>query len=777
MGVLHNRRLIKALAILSTLLFLLVFSSIFFTYTILNGQLKRQLTDTNMELLRQLDHKLELTLKNIDKTTIQLLRMNEVTRFFDYELNERERQNNSFRITNLISSTISGNDSIFSIDLYSYAQERLVSGNVLTEQDMQQDFRWVPQFEQYAKFSNWMTTRKITLNRSNSPVYQNAVTLVRTYPLIHSPGMRKGAVAVNVKEDLLYGLIRNQEEADRGETFVIDQEGIVVLHGDKTKLGKDISEYPYIRQIMEATDSNGTLTAEVEQTASSIFHVRAEYPNWTIVRVVPDVQLNRPLILIRNTLLALAMLLFVVASVLAVMIGRWTYKPVNRFIHSMTKRLTVSARTPGSRKYTDDFQYFESTVQDILQEREQLNRQVNESKPLIKWQLMTQLLTHHHHNTETLTPYMYMLGLKLHTGHYVVMSVEFDNRSEIPTARDLHLYTYALCNVAEELMNAESQGLAAEMDNGKIAVIMSFEDADDPKRHMLRAVAVADLMKDFVQEYFNRTITIGIGDMVSGVQGISASYKQSVEALSYKLVMGGNSIITQEDLVGGESPQFYRLLAMTDGMVDSVKLLDAERMELQVHRWFACFAEQNVPPEMIVQLIIQCLMKAATAAAEIGVEETEWFPELQLHDALSRYEQVGQLERFTVQSLTSLIERIKSLRNKRERNQAVDQVLVYIHEHYHRSDLSLNLLASEFRLSVSHLSKLFKEHTECNFIDYLMDLRMGKAKEQLAETEALIREIAEQVGYTNVNSFVRIFKKTTGLTPSEYRERIQTKRV
>lgn len=774
MGVQHHKRLVKALVTLSVLLFLLVFSSIFFTYTILNGQLKSQLTDTNMELLRQLDHKLELTLKNIDKTSIQLLRMNEVTRFFDYELDERERQNNSFRISNLISSTISSNDSIFSIDLYSYTHQRLVSGNVLTEQDMQQDFRWVAQFEQVTQFSNWMTTRKISLNRSNYPVYQNAVTLVRTYPLLHSPGMRKGAVAVNVKEDLLYGLIRNQEEADRGETFVIDQEGIVVLHGDKTMLGKDISEYSYIRQILEANERSGTLKAEVDQTASSLFHVRAEYPNWTIVRVVPDVQLNRPLILIRNTLLALALLLFVAASVFAVMIGRWTYKPVNRFIHSMSNHLTGSAKTPANRKYTDEFQYFESTVQDILLEREQLNRQVNESKPLIKWQLMSELLTNPHHKVETLTPYMYMLGLKLHPGHYVAMSVEFDNRDEIPTARDLQLYAYALCNVAEELMNAESQGLAAEMDNGKCAVIMSFEDEDDPKRHMLRAVAVADLMKDFVQEYFNRTITIGIGDMVSGVQRIPHSYKQSVEALSYKLVMGGNAIITQEDLVGGESPQFYRLLAMTDGMVGSVKLLDVERMQQQVHRWFACFTEQNVPPEMIVQLIIQCLMKTATAAAEIGVEETEWFPELQLHDALSRYEQVGQLEQFTVQSLTSLIERIKSLRSKRERNGAVEQVLLYIHEHYRRSDLSLNLLASEFRLSVSHLSKLFKEHTECNFIDYLMDLRMGKAKELLTETEGLIREIAEQVGYTNVNSFVRIFKKTTGLTPSEYRERFQT---
>ncbi|MNI97236.1 DNA-binding transcriptional regulator AraC [compost metagenome] len=46
---------------------------------------------------------------------------------------------------------------------------------------------------------------------------------------------------------------------------------------------------------------------------------------------------------------------------------------------------------------------------------------------------------------------------------------------------------------------------------------------------------------------------------------------------------------------------------------------------------------------------------------------------------------------------------------------------------------------------------------------------MSKAMEQLVDTDEMIRTIAEQVGYSNVNSFVRIFKKITGLTPTEYR--------
>lgn len=763
-----NRRFVKAIGVLSIALFLLVSTSIFFTYTVLNSQLKRQLTGTNMELLGQLDHKLELTLKHIDKSTIQLLKNDEVARFFDHELNEREAMNNTFRISNLIANAINSIDYLFSIDMYSYGRQKLVSGNVLTEQNLSGDFQWIAQFEQYDGFSEWMSTRKVVINQTSHPIYRNVVTLVRTYPLIHSPGARRGAVAVNIKEDQLYGLIRSTGVEDGGQTFIVDREGVVVLHADKSKLGKDLSEFPYISQILSVPEEGGHFTSEIEETASSVFHVRSPYTGWHIVRIVPESQFTRPLTLVRNVLIALAVVLIVVVTASAAAIGRWTFKPINRFVQAMTKQL--APKQPLIRKYSDEFHYFESTVQDILHDRDQLHKQVVESKPLIKWQLLTELLSGRHKNLAALQPHLNMLGIRLQGDSYIVMSIEFDNMGQI-ASRDQKLYAYALCNVAEELINAESQGIAVELDNGKCAVIMNLGSGDDTERHMMRAVAVADLMKNFAQEYFGRTVTIGLGDAVSSVGSIHLSYKQSLEALRYKLVLGGNSIITKEDIASDPSPRYYKMFAMIDDIVDSMKLLDDDKMRMQVRGWFESFTEHSVPSEMILQLIIQCLMKAATTTAEIGVEMDGVFPEQYLDRMLNQYEQLEQLEHFTVEVLESFVQRIKQKRGSRERHEVIDKAILYIQAHYMRSDLSLNLLANEFHLSVSHLSKLFKEQEECNFIDYLMDIRMTKAKEALSHTDEKVRDIAERVGYTNANSFVRIFKKMTGLTPTEYRER------
>jgi two-component system response regulator YesN len=781
MKIRQNRRLWIAWGAVSVILFLLVFAAMAISYQLFTKQLKEQLISTNMELIGQQNHKLALTLQLIDKTAIQFMKNDAVVRFFNERRNAELNINNEFHVVHTINQTASSIEYIFSMDLYSYTKQRLLTGNMISEiNENVQDFGWIPEFEQEAGLFKWLTTRKIALNARQS-VYRNVVTLVRSYPLVHQPGGRKGAVAVNVKEDLLYSLIKNTEPDDRGETFVLDGEGVIALHDDKTRLGKDISELPFVRGILGRDAASGYFAEQVNGQPSWVFYMKSEYTGWLTVRVIPASQMSQQMTVIRNTLIGLSLLLFVIAAASTAFAGRWTYLPINRFVLAVRGKLTSQQKAAeaemSGRRYTDDFHYLEHTVQGILTDREELSRQVSEGKPYIKLQLVADLLSGRRKNPEALQTYEEMLNLRLFGSRFVVMSIELDNKGAIASPRDVRLYTYALCNAAEELVNAESKGIAAELEHGKAAVIMSFDEGDDDQRYIMRAVTVADLLKQFVQEYFRRTITIGIGNVAHTPVDIAVAYRESSEALRYKLVLGGNAIITMDDIVSEQSPRFYKLFASIDTIVASVKAADGEMLKTQLARWFVSFAEQQVPPEVIAQLIVQCLMRAATDAVEIGVEAGSLFPEQDMYDhlnqyeMLNRYEQLDELERFALDRLTGLIRLIREKRSHRERNDMIDQSLIFIQTHYMRSDLSLNLLASEFGLSVPYLSKMFKEQVEINFTEYVMEIRLAKAKELLSATDGKVRDIAEQVGYTNVNSFVRIFKKMTGLTPSEYRER------
>lgn len=98
-----------------------------------------------------------------------------------------------------------------------------------------------------------------------------------------------------------------------------------------------------------------------------------------------------------------------------------------------------------------------------------------------------------------------------------------------------------------------------------------------------------------------------------------------------------------------------------------------------------------------------------------------------------------------------------------------DFVTDYIRNHYDE-DLSLEGVADKLNLSAGYLSIYFKEKKGVAFSDYLNEIRLVKAKELLLETECSIQDVATRVGYQNVNSFIRMFKRSIGMPPGQYRK-------
>jgi len=87
-------------------------------------------------------------------------------------------------------------------------------------------------------------------------------------------------------------------------------------------------------------------------------------------------------------------------------------------------------------------------------------------------------------------------------------------------------------------------------------------------------------------------------------------------------------------------------------------------------------------------------------------------------------------------------------------------------------DIFLDDIAGRVEVSPFYFSKLFKEETGENFIDYLTMARIQKAKELLRDLSKSIKEVSAESGYSDPNYFSKLFKKAVGLTPTEYRERV-----
>ena len=116
----------------------------------------------------------------------------------------------------------------------------------------------------------------------------------------------------------------------------------------------------------------------------------------------------------------------------------------------------------------------------------------------------------------------------------------------------------------------------------------------------------------------------------------------------------------------------------------------------------------------------------------------------------------------------SLFQREISENENPEEERAIYGITRFVQEHS-AEDISLSVLSDEFHLNPQYISQLFKNEIGVNFLSYLTNIRMEQAKKLLLTTSLSITEISERSGYKDYRVFTKVFKKSEGITPSQYR--------
>src|SRR5690606_14296302 len=99
----------------------------------------------------------------------------------------------------------------------------------------------------------------------------------------------------------------------------------------------------------------------------------------------------------------------------------------------------------------------------------------------------------------------------------------------------------------------------------------------------------------------------------------------------------------------------------------------------------------------------------------------------------------------------------------------IQRIKQYIVEHSHK-EISLDGIAQIFELSPIYISKLFKEQLGVNYIAFLTECRLEKARKLMLNPEKSLKEITFEVGYQDPNYFSKVFRKMYGASPTEYRK-------
>ena len=116
----------------------------------------------------------------------------------------------------------------------------------------------------------------------------------------------------------------------------------------------------------------------------------------------------------------------------------------------------------------------------------------------------------------------------------------------------------------------------------------------------------------------------------------------------------------------------------------------------------------------------------------------------------------------------ALFQRRTSRQDVPQEERTIHGITRFMQEHL-TEEISLSVLAEEFHLNPQYISQLFKSEIGVNFLAYLTNIRIERAKKLLLGTSLSIAEVSEQSGYGDYRVFTKVFKKSEGITPSQYR--------
>ncbi len=136
-----------------------------------------------------------------------------------------------------------------------------------------------------------------------------------------------------------------------------------------------------------------------------------------------------------------------------------------------------------------------------------------------------------------------------------------------------------------------------------------------------------------------------------------------------------------------------------------------------------------------------------------------------LFEHLKKFDDANHLKRWY---MAELPRRVAPLHEMGGHSRKLMKIKLHLLEHFDQH-ITLGDLAEHMHMNSTYLCELFKRETGIGFVDYLNTIRIDKAKTLLLESDATVEAIALQVGYTSASHFSRLFKKTTGLTVTEFR--------
>lgn len=603
----------------------------------------------------------------------------------------------------------------------------------------------------------------------------NSIMLVHKIPGLAIGQVRPfGVLVVHLNEAKVLNLVQTLTPYDRGFTLLFEEHGKVLMSGGTAQYDRSIEQGLY-QDILSRSDPSGTFLYYWEGETYSVTYGSFNRlgSTWIYVSAAPLTAITNPVLFFSKLIIATSLFILFLAGVVSWLASRKLYSPIEKLV------CKIGASRTSEAKVKDEFALIEAQWNNLSRESQVLQKRLDQHLPYLREGFLMQLLQGYMYpfTEKELRERMENLGWEPADSQFVIIVVQLFGFSKLEgrfSEGDEGLVTFAAANIIEELCSHSTLQVDVinfhDLSIGLMVSVPAWMTRTHIEDELYRLTAE---MIARIEEILKMQATIGISCMTDSIKSVPGLFEETKIALRFRNLQESSQVIDLEKLDEEERLQDVKYpFALEKEIMYAIRLGDEERAVHYIRQFIDVLTKESTDEAALKQGVLQLLGSILHVVMQSGISTRRIYEGIDLYEKLSQIREPEKIVQWFELSVIRPFMAEWSKKKDRHMRQLVEKTIILLNEQF-MNDISLEYCADAIKISPYVLSKAFKNVTGLNFIDYLTNIRLERAKQMLRDSDWKISDIAEKVGYQN-SYFNRLFKKHVGLTPGQYRE--QSKR-
>jgi YesN/AraC family two-component response regulator len=304
-----------------------------------------------------------------------------------------------------------------------------------------------------------------------------------------------------------------------------------------------------------------------------------------------------------------------------------------------------------------------------------------------------------------------------------------------------------------------------DIHNNSIVILLGNSIND---KNLARSTAL--LFSNLLNEEYGNNFRVGVGSFYDSIFHVDTSYEEAIRVLDHNNIFAQKNIICFSDIQKKIEQNIQYPFTLFDNLEASIQKNDIFSIQDSINQLVYFIRNKNLSLFWAKNI---CYDTVNTISKKL-IKRYDHSPFLNK----PYMERIYGKDIVTFDDIESLMKGISEnvvnyLKADTESYELklLQQIIKHIRNNYLDPDFSLQSLADSLQMSTPYLSQYFKKNTNYTISEYVTRLRMERAKDLLIKTNISVRDIAIEVGYYSVSSFIRKFREKESITPGQFKKK------